>query len=313
MNDPAVAQLLAIGVAALTAFAVQQGLLLAIRLWPRTETRLAALLAAQFRPHRASQFSIGDETPMEMQPDQVILSSLSMPAGVRLGHLRLAGALWPLPALLAGVPPVPVLALCVLSGAMTHSFLASRWTRFTVGLEKELSPFAARLHSALMVTSSVQVALSRAIESLDPNTSPLRLWMERLSVGLASRGTPFLLASLPAARAISPSLALMVLLLERCASAGGAAHAQAFVSASHHLGQVIEARGTAHAKAAKARGTVTIFLILMGVLAALMASQPALREGFRDPIVQLAIAGSVVVMLAGYLIIQAMIRDALTA
>ena len=249
---------------------------------------------------------------MQMEPANIVLSSLGLPVGITLVHLRIAGAAWPLPALLLGLPPLPVLAVCALSAIMVHSWLAQRWTGFVTRLEEELGPYAGRLHASLQVTTSVPVALERSIESLEPG-SPLRVWMERLALGLTSKGTSFLLAALPAARAISPSLSLIVLLLERCASAGGKTHTKAFLSASRQMGEVMEARTIAHAKAAKARGTVTIFLILLVALAALTAAQPALRDGFRLPAVQIGIAGSLAWMVLGYMIIQALIRDALTS
>ena len=310
--DPDTARrLLALLVAALAAFTVQQAGLLLHRAWPRTGSRLAALTGRIGRL-QTTRISIGSDRPMEMEPANIVLSSLGLPAGITLAHLRLAGAVWPLPALLLGMPPLPVLAVCALSGIMVHSWLAQRWASFVTRLEEELGPYAGHLHSTLQVTESVHIALERSIDTLEPG-SPLRVWMDRLALGLTSRGTPFLLAALPAARAISPSLALIVLLLERCASSGGKTHTQAVISAARQMGEVTEARTVAHAKAGKARGTVTIFLGLLVVLASLTAAQPQLREGFRLPIVQIAIAGSLALLVVGYLLIQAMIRDALAA
>ena len=311
LNLMATPQLVALLVATCAAFTMQQGALLLFRAWPRTESRLAAMMAG-LGGRRVAQVSIVSETPMEMEPDSVVLAGLGLPENITMTHLRIAGAVWPLPALLLGVPPLPALAICALSGVMVHSWLAQRWARFVTSLEEELGPYAGRLHATLQITESVPVALERSIESLEPG-SPLRMWMERLALGLAQKGTPFLLAALPAARKISTSLSLIVLLLERCASSGGSGHAKAFLSASKQMGDVIEARTIAHAKAAKARGTVTIFLGLLVALAAIMATQPLLRDGFRMPMVQIGIAASLAWMVVGYLIIQAMIRDALAA
>lgn len=311
LNLMAIPQLVALLVATCAAVTVQQGALLLFRAWPRTESRLAAMMAGM-SGRRAAQVSIVSDTPMELEPDNVVLAGLGLPENITMTHLRIAGAVWPLPALLIGVPPLPALAICALSGVMVHSWLAQRWAKFVTNLEEELGPYAGRLHSSLQVTTSVPVALSRSIESLEPG-SPLRMWMERLALGFAQKSTPFLIAALPAARKISTSLSLIVLLMERCASSGGAAHAAAFLTASKQMGAVMEARTIAHSKAAKARGTVTIFFGLLLTLAAIMGTQPLLREGFKEPMVQIGIAGSLVWMVVGYLIIQAMIRDALAA
>ena len=310
--DPdTVRQLLALLVAALAAFTVQQSGLLLHRAWPRTGSRLAALTRRAGR-RQTTRISIGSDRPMEMEPANVVLSNLGLPAGITLVHLRIAGAAWPLPALLLGLPPLPVLAVCALSGILVHSWLAQRWSNYVTRLEEELGPYAGNLHSTLQVTESVRIALERSLDTLEPG-SPLRIWMDRLALGMTSKGTPFLLAALPAARAISPSLALLVLLMERCASAGGKTHTRAIISAARQMGEVTEARTVAHAKAGKARNTITIFIALLVVLAALTAAQPQLREGFRDPFVQIAIAVSLGVLVLGYLLIQAMIRDALAA
>ena len=195
---------------------------------------------------------------------------------------------------------------------MVHSWLAQRWTSFVNQIEEELGPYAGRLYASLQVTNSVSIALERSLEALEVG-SPLRMWMERLAIGFASRGTPFLLAAMPAARKITSSLSHVVLLLERCASAGGPTHSQAFLTAAKQMGDVVEARAIAHAKAGKARGTVTIFLCLLSLAAAMMAAQPLVREGFQNPWAQIAIGASLAWMVLGYLMIQAMIRDALAA
>ena len=249
---------------------------------------------------------------MGLKPESVILSRLGLPEWVTLNHLRVAAASWPLLGFVAGVPWVIVVSVAGLSSIMAHSWLASRWTKFVTSIEADLGPLSGRLYATLSLTESTSLALVRALEALPPGT-PTRMWMERLATGLETEGPPFLLAALPNAQQISPSLALLVLQLERCVQAGGKAHAEAFLAASDRLAGVLDARATVSAKAGKARGTVTMFLIMLAIMSAYMMSSPNMREGFQSPIAQIAIGASLIVMLIGYLIIQGMIREALLA
>lgn len=303
-------QLGALLLGGLAAAAVQQTLaLLGAGLAQRRRTLQARYLAAA---RRQVTFGSSQEGPMALDPERVVLARWGLPAWVRYRHLRLAAAGVPLLGLAAGVPLVLVLAAAGLASAMVHSWLASRWTHFVTSLEADLGPLAGRLYATLALTESTPLALRRALEALPPQ-APTRLWMERLAAGLETEGPPFLRAALPAAQQVSPSLALLVLQLERCLQAGGQTHAVAFLSASDRLAGVLDARATVSAKAGKARGTITIFLVMLSLMTAYMMSNPAMREGFRAPIAQIAIGGSLVLMLIGYLVVQAMIRDALTS
>jgi len=304
-------QLGALLLGGLAAAAVQQTLaLLGAGLAQRRRTLQARYLAAARR-----QVTFGHDPrqgPMALDPERVVLARWGLPAWVRYRHLRLAAAGLPLLGLAAGVPLVLVLAAAGLASAMVHSWLASRWTRFVTSLEADLGPLAGRLYATLSLTESTALALRRALEALPPQ-APTRLWFERLAAGLETEGPPFLQAALPAAQRVSPSLALLVLQLERCLQAGGQTHAAAFLAASDRLAGVLDARATVSAKAGKARGTITIFLVMLSLMTAYMMSNPAMREGFRAPLAQIAIGGSLVLMLIGYLVVQAMIRDALTS
>ena len=306
--------LVAAGLSALGVLLLQQILLM---LWPllqrrrrRGRGRYLAAGAGQDLLQRARMGLGGSDMPMELHPQAVVLSSLGLPVWVKLIHIRLLAGAWPLVGLVAGLPLVVVGAVCIISFVMVHSWLSNRWTQFVVQLESELAPFIGRLHNTLTLVDSVPLALSRASDALDAK-SPLRAWVDRLATGVESAGVPFLMAALPAAQTLSPALGLMVVQLERAAQAGGQIHAQAFLSASEQLGTVLEMRATAAAKAAKIRGSITIFLAVMAVIAAGMMAQPTMREGFQHPITQLGILGSVILMVIGYLIIQAVARDAL--
>ena len=302
-------QLGAILLAVLAAVAVRQWLNLLGSWLARRRVTLQARYLTESR--RTVTFG-NTEGPMEMNPENVILARLGLPEWVQVRHLRLAAALWPALGLLAGVPIVIVVAIAGLSSVMVHSWLASRWTKFVTSIEADLGPLSGRLYATLSLTESTALALARALEALPPGTAS-RLWMERLATGLETEGPPFLLAALPAAQRVSPSLALLVLQLERCVQAGGKAHAESFLAASDRLAGVLDARATVGAKAAKARGTVTMFLIMLSLMSAYMMSSPNMREGFDSPISQIAIGVSLLVMLVGYLIIQGMIREALLA
>lgn len=247
-----------------------------------------------------------------LERERVILMSLGLPPrpGLLPAIRITAGALPTLSLLLLGFPLVPAAGAGALVAMLVHAWLAGRWRRFRVEVERELPTFVSRLASTLLVTGSPLLALEEVTATLGDD-SPLRAWMERLVAGIRTGGQRHVDQARQEAATLSPSLALVVFELGRFFETGGSGFAQAFATTAEELSAILEARAVAGSKAESARGAVHTMLAIMGVILLLMLSSPVQRAGFAHPTAQLVTAGSLAAMAYGYLFLNGMIDEAL--
>ena len=301
----------------------------------RVDPRLAVLLSALFvgaavglvvarlrpalapRPARALQdfLDVGVEnraaSPDVLSPEMVILARLGLPAEPRvLVYIRygVPGVAFLLLVLL-GYPTAVALVLAALVYVLVNTFLESRWHAFRLEMEQELPIFIARLAGMLHTSTSVIQALEETVQTF-PNASPLRIWMERLTLGLRSRGTAFLDEAMQQAGEVSSALRLVVFLMKRMAETGGAGYLNAFVTVSDEIAMKLEARAVADAKANSVKNNVHFLLAMMGLLLLLYMADPEFRSYLEHPLSQAVAVGALVVAAFGYKTITSMLEGA---
>jgi len=280
--------------------------------WPR---RGAAAVQAYLVPVRPIEYGTAATARrlLQVDPDYVVLSSLRITSHrVRLHHLRVLGGLMPVIGLLAArFPLLPALVSGVLGFVVMDAWLKGRWQQFRSRVETELPMFVSRLGAMLLLNESLTACLDEVLETLPPESSLLRVWMEGYLQGVRQEGKDFLDHARAQANRISPSLALVVFQLGRVVETGGVGFAQAFAASAEEMQTILEVRAVAAAKAEGARNAIAILLAVMGVVTALMAATPDMRAGFRDATAQAILTGALGVMAFGYYFLTGMIADAL--
>jgi hypothetical protein len=100
------------------------------------------------------------------------------------------------------------------------------------------------------------------------------------------------------------------MLLERFAQTGGDRFYAAFETAAGNVQGILDARQKARAKAAEQIQSARIIPGLLAVTLLFFVNDPGFRVSFAVPMVQLALAGAVLVMAAGYSIMTDIAREA---
>ncbi len=274
-----------------------------------------AAVQAYLAPFRLGEHGAGATARklLQVDPDYVILASLRLTAfRIRLQHLRVLGGLLPVLGLLAArFPLLPALVAGVLGFVVTDAWLKGRWQKFRSSVETELPTFVSRLGAMLLLNESLTACLDEVLETLPPESSPLRVWMDGYLQGVRAEGKDFLDHARVQANRISPALALVVFQLGRVVETGGVGFAQAFAASAEEMQAILEVRAVAAAKAEGARNAITMLLVIMGLVIALMAAAPDMRAGFRDVTAQAILTGALGAMAFGYYFLTGMIADVL--
>ncbi len=195
----------------------------------------------------------------------------------------------------------PVLGWVVVSGQVNGA-----WSKMRLALEKELPTFLLRMSATIQATPNVPQAVADVTASLDPS-APLQAWMKRLLSAMQTGGRKGLEEMREEAAAISPSLMLAVMELERLWETGGSGYVEAFRLASDNLASILEGRAMAAAKADGAWGTVRVILLALGgSLVVAMSSGAGL---FNTPTVQIGLLVALAWAALGWNVIGDMIRE----
>ncbi len=250
---------------------------------------------------------------ISIDPEVIVLSTLGIASSrIRLIHIRLLGSLVPaLGFLLGRFPLLPACMVGLLGYVVVDAWLKGRWQKFRTGMEEELPVFVSRLGAMMLLNESLTACLAEVLDTLDPNTSKLRLWMQVYLQGLRQEGMEFLDHARVQANRISPSLALVVFQMGRVVETGGAGFARAFAGSAQDLQMILEVRAVAAAKADGARSAIALLLVIMGVVIGLMATSPAMRAGYVDATAQMILMAALGTMALGHYILNGMITDAL--
>lgn len=101
-------------------------------------------------------------------------------------------------------------------------------------------------------------------------------------------------------RAATVSLSNLGMLLERFAQTGGDRFYSSFETASQNVQGILDARQKARAKAAEQIQSARIIPVLLVTTLFFFMNDPGFRLSFAIPLVQIALAGSALVMFVGY-------------
>ncbi|BAJ64435.1 MULTISPECIES: hypothetical protein [Anaerolinea] len=197
----------------------------------------------------------------------------------------------------------PVLGWVVVSGQVNGA-----WSKMRMALEKELPTFLLRMSATIQATPNVPEAVADVTASLDP-AGPLQAWMKRLLTAMQTGGRKGLEEMREEAAAISPSLMLAVMELERLWETGGSGYVEAFRLASDNLASILEGRAMAAAKADGAWGTVRVILLALGGSLVVAMSSGAGGGLFNTPAVQLGLLLALAWAALGWNVIGDMIRE----
>ncbi len=197
----------------------------------------------------------------------------------------------------------PVLGWVVVSGQVNGA-----WSKMRLALEKELPTFLLRMSATIQATPNVPEAVADVTASLDP-AGPLQAWMKRLLAAMQTGGRKGLEEMREEAAAISPSLMLAVMELERLWETGGSGYVEAFRLASDNLASILEGRAMAAAKADGAWGTVRVILLALGGSLVVAMSSSAGGGLFSTPAVQMGLLIALAWAVLGWNVIGDMIRE----
>ncbi|BAJ64171.1 type II secretion system F family protein [Anaerolinea thermophila] len=207
-----------------------------------------------------------------------------------------------------GVPAVLYLLAPVLGWVVVSGQVNGAWQKMRLALEKELPTFLLRMSATIQATPNVPEAIADVTASLDP-AGPLQAWMKRLLAAIQTGGRRGLEEMQDEAAAISPSLMMAVMEIERLWETGGSGYVEAFRLASDNLASILEGRAMAAAKADGAWGTVRVILLALGGSLVVAMSSAAGGGLFDTPAVQIGLLLALAWAALGWNVIGDMIRE----
>ena len=281
--------------------------------------RQAARNEAEKRVAAAFTLPVEEPAPNPKGPAQQLAA-----AGVRTEHPELvwAALIWGpgvaafAVALAAGFPLPVVLGVAGIALVAPRQWLAGRAKDRGRQIDQDLPQAYVELLSILRASPDVAAALAEVAAGLEQAKGPtalsaeLRLTAQEAALGNIGRGQA--LQNLQA-RSASVSLANLGLLLERFNQTGagqGDSFFEAFATGAGNVQSILEARQRAQAKAAESLQSARLVPVLLGLTLLFFMSDPGFQGAFALPLVQLILAGALVVMYAGYLIMADMAREA---
>jgi Flp pilus assembly protein TadB len=207
-----------------------------------------------------------------------------------------------------GVPVTLYLLSPVLGWVVVNGQVNGAWSKMRLALEKELPTFLLRMSATIQATPNVPQAAADVTASLDPS-APLQAWMKRMLAAMQTGGRKGLDEMREEAAAISPSLMLAVMELERLWETGGSGYVEAFRLASENLASILEGRAMAAAKADGAWGTIRIILLALGGSLAVAMSSGAGGGLFNTPAIQIGLLIALSWAAVGWNVVGDMIRE----
>jgi hypothetical protein len=146
-----------------------------------------------------------------------------------------------------------------LSYFVVTNFVAARWEKARLEVEKEIPTLMRNLSGVLQTEQNVMQALTHVVDTLDP-ARPLAGWMHYLLGEAQARGAPALERLIPEASQISSALGLVVFQLHRLWTIGGQGYAQALRLTADNLADILQVRGAAAAKGAGATSLAQLII-----------------------------------------------------
>ncbi len=257
------------------------------------------------------------ETPIAQED-----SLLHLPAGSLERRLLEAGLGWSafqfrLGSLLLGlagtflawqffVPGLPSIVAGVMVAVAPTAWLNERALSRGLRLDEHLPVALSRIAAGLQAGRGLDEVLETTGRSL-PEGSPLKDELVKAARDIRTGDAKEAMRKL-AERSASPSLANVGMLLESYLRAGGGQYGIVVSEAAVQIQRVIAVRNHARAKTAQALQAARLIPLIMGGVLVVMAGDPATAESFLTPAVQIVVAGTMGIMLLGFLSMRSEIR-----
>ena len=205
-------------------------------------------------------------------------------------------------------PGVPALVAAALAFYAPRAYVEQRLQRRGREIDKRLPLALSRIAAGVQAGHGLVQVLERVADSLDEEgPNPLAPELRKTARDMRAKGVETALRDL-AKRSPSPALSNVAMLMLSYHRAGGGQYADVFVTVSQSLQRVLTVRNSARAKAATALQTAkTLPLMLLAALL-LLGTDPALKEAFFSPFMQVLVALVVLWMAFGYTVIQRQIE-----
>jgi len=208
----------------------------------------------------------------------------------------------------AGFPVLAAPAGAVIGWLVAGSVIEGAWGGMRRGIEEEIPTFLSRLAGTVQADPNVLQAIEEVGETLSLR-GPLHGWIRRLVAKVQAGGRPAYQAMLVEAEIISPSLGLAVFEVGRLWETGGSGYVLAFSRAAENLGEILDSRARAEAKAAGMKSAIRIVLGTLVVVVVIMIRNPAISASIRTPLVQLAYLAIAVWVAVGWNMVNGMIEE----
>ena len=185
-----------------------------------------------------------------------------------------------------GLPFITALVGFPAGYILLNGLVQQTWNKVRSEVESEIPTLLNSLSSTFQTSPNVIAAVESVAETLRQD-GPLRVWLASLLETMHTQGIGGLETVSREAADYSPSLSIVVELIQRMWQTGGSGYAQAFVAAAENLEVVLDARVDARAVGDSNRGTINI---LMGATVGMMAiftHNEGLSEMVSNPLVQI--------------------------
>jgi len=191
-----------------------------------------------------------------------------------------------------------------------NGLIDGAWAQVKQDIEKEIPLFLTGLSSTVQVTPNVLQAVEDELRTLQAGGA-LQTWLRDEFLPRCQReGFEALDGLTREAFGLSSSLGIVVFLLGRLWRTGGKEWETAFEMASKNLEGVLDARVLGQATGKSAKGSVRLIAGITAFVMVLILRNEALAATVRQPIVQLAYAGIILLMLFGWGFMNKLIDEA---
>jgi hypothetical protein len=192
---------------------------------------------------------------------------------------------------------------------LINGFVQQAWNKVRSEVESEIPTLLNSLSATFQTAPNVIAALETVTDTLRAN-GPLRVWLMDLLEVMHAQGVGGLDLASKEAADYSPSLSIVVELIHRMWQTGGSGYAHAFIAAAENLETVLDARVDARATGDSSRGLVNILMGATVGMMAIFARTDGMQEMVSSPIVQIAYAAILLLVIFGQTQINKMIDEA---
>jgi len=204
------------------------------------------------------------------------------------------------------IPGLPSIALGGIVVYGIYSYIKDRSQSRGKMIDDQLPLTMARISVGLQIGTHIITIFEDAAKHL-PANHPLASELFQTAQEMRTYGEADALGRL-ADRSSSISLSNAAMMLQSFARAGGSQYADAVASAAVNIQKMVEVRNTARARATQAQQTAAVVPLMLGFTLVTMAADPTVGESFRQPIVQIVIVITMLIMGGGFLFIRNQVR-----